>query len=383
MKCQKQTNKSMAFQLYKILSCGLLLVWSLSSHAFGQTTIENPARPSAKNAGRTVKLEEVWRINDDGEKVILKGRIDLALSEDQSVLFLAGSRLYKYGKDGEFIFKILKDGQGPRECQSASRFFFTENRVRVLAFSPPKVLDYDLDGRYIKETKTKVPHRFYFLGLVDGKIYGIQDEIAYSEDIHKEGFIETPFRLYEISEDFQELKKVHDFPVQQYIKKARWSRRTMVDWAVWGHYLFAVHTAEYQIVKFDLQRAAVEKIFKRKYDRLKLAQEEGEEDVYERVPKELAPPPFQYAFDIYRIGVFRDTLWIVTSTIKDNGLSWLIDVFDMEGKYIDCFYLKFPSNNQKPWVLASILSDDGFIILPEESQDGYVSIVKYRIKENF
>lgn len=373
----------MAFQLYKILSCGLLLVWSLSSHAFGQTTIENPARPSAKNAGRTVKLEEVWRINDDGEKVILKGRIDLALSEDQSVLFLAGSRLYKYGKDGEFIFKILKDGQGPRECQSASRFFFTENRVRVLAFSPPKVLDYDLDGRYIKETKTKVPHRFYFLGLVDGKIYGIQDEIAYSEDIHKEGFIETPFRLYEISEDFQELKKVHDFPVQQYIKKARWSRRTMVDWAVWGHYLFAVHTAEYQIVKFDLQRAAVEKIFKRKYDRLKLAQEEGEEDVYERVPKELAPPPFQYAFDIYRIGVFRDTLWIVTSTIKDNGLSWLIDVFDMEGKYIDCFYLKFPSNNQKPWVLASILSDDGFIILPEESQDGYVSIVKYRIKENF
>jgi hypothetical protein len=373
----------MASQLNKTLMNGVLLVWSILSYASGQITIENPNKPTSKNAGRTVNLEEVWRIKDDGEKVILKGRIDLALSDDQSVFFLAGSRLYKYSKDGEFIFKILKDGQGPRECQSASRFFFEGNRVRVLAFSPPKVLDYDPDGRYIKETKTTVPHRFYFLSFLDGKIYGIQDEIAYSEDIHKGGLIETPFRLYEISENFHELKKAYDFPVEHYIKKGRWSRRTMVDWVAWGHYLFAVHTAEYKIVKFDLRRGAIEKTFKRKYDRLKLDQKEGEEDIYERVPKDLAPPPFQYAFDIHAIRVIKDSLWAVTSTTKDNGPAWLIDVFDMEGKYVDCFYLQFPSNNENPWITYSVLSDDGFIILPEESQDGYVSIVKYRIKEKY
>ena len=74
---------------------------------------------------------------------------------------------------------------------------------------------------------------------------------------------------------------------------------------------------------------------------------------------------------------------MITSTTKDNDTKNLIDVFDMEGKYADSFYLQFPSNNETHWIVNSILSDDGFLFVPEQDQDGFVSIAKYRVKANF
>ncbi len=109
-----------------------------------------------------------------------------------------------------------------------------------------------------KEIKIDIPHSLWFLKCIDGKIYGIRDEIRYSDAIHKKGFIETPNKLYEISEDFKQLKKIYDFPVQHYIKQHRWWHRATVNWTVYGHYFFMVHTAEYRIVKFDLHHAGAE-----------------------------------------------------------------------------------------------------------------------------
>ena len=351
-----------------------------------QTVIENPEKPLSKNAGRVIQLEEVMRIKDDGNNVIFKIPQDLSLSRDGSIFlmdFIDSSCLYKFSQDGQFLFNALKPGLGPRECRHASNFFFQGNRVRVQAWRPPKVMEYDLNGRYIKEIKTDIPRPFWFLNYIDGKIYGIRDEIPFSDAIHKEGFIESPYTLYEISEDFKQLKKLYDFPVRHYIKPGHWYRRDMIVAAVYDHFLFMVHTAEYKIVKFDLHHAKIERIFRRKYKRQKIHKEEIEEDVYNPESRRFRPPPLEYYFDIFRIHVFRDSLWVITSTSKNNDTKRLVDVFDMGGKYIDSFYLRFPLNNETYRTGHSILSDDGFILLPTQNQDGFVSIRKYRIKENF
>jgi hypothetical protein len=354
----------------------------LAGETLGQIVINNPDKPKSKNAGRTILLEGVIRIRDDGEKIIFRNPQGLSLSEDGSIFFVDYPYLYKYGKDGQFIFQALKQGQGPGECYGGV-YFFMGNRIRVQAGNPPKVIDYDLDGKYIKEIKTNIISLLYFLKYVEGKIYGIRDEIHYSNDIWKEGFIESPFTLYEISEDFQKLKKIYDFPVKHYIKQRNWSRRTMVGWTVYDHYFFALHTAEYRIVKLDLRIGRIERIFKRRYVRLKAKEGEVEQDIYNPVPKQNLPPPFDYAFDIMWFHVFKNSLWVLTSTTKDNNAKPLIDVFDMEGNYIDNFYLQFPSNNKTHWIVNAILSDDGFILIPEQSEDGFISIAKYRIKDNF
>lgn len=329
-------------------------------------------------------LEEVMRIKDDGKKVIFKTPQDLSLSKDGSLLFMdfiGTPCLYKFSRDGQFVFQALEEGQGPRECRYATKFFIQGNRIRVQAWLPPKVIDYDLDGRYIKEIRTDSTKGLWFLKSIDGKIYAIRDEIPHSNSKHKEGLIETPFRLFDISKDFKKWRSLYDFPVRHYIKQGRWLRRDMIDAVAYDHFLFIVHTAEYRIVKFDLQRAQIERIFKRKYDRQKIQQEKGE--IEDREARGLRPPPSEYYFDIFGIHVFRNSLWAITSTAKDNDSKRLVDVFDMEGKYIDSFYLQFPLNNKTHWIGNSLLTDSGFIFIPEQDQDGFVSIGKYRIKDNF
>jgi len=361
-------SKSRLFSLSKIVIPVILFIAILVTNGLGQVTSDNPDKPKNKNAGRTVLLEEVMRIEDDGKNVIFKIPRDLSLLEDGSIYildFIPPSCLYKFSRDGQFLFKALRQGQGPRECQYASNFFFMGNRIRVQAWLPPKVMDYDLDGRYISEIKTGDTHGLWFIKFIDGKIYGIRDEIPHSDAIFKEGLIESPYTLYEISEDFKKWTKIYEFPVRHYIKRAHWFRRDMVAAAAYDHYLFMVHSAEYRIVKFDLRRGQIERTFKRKFKREDDHQKSRpeKEEFEDPEARGLKLPPFEFNFDIFEIHVFKDTLWVVTFTTKDNGAKRLVDVFDMEGKYIDSFYLQFPWNGQKHFYAHSLVSDNGFMLM--------------------
>ena len=114
-----------------------------------QTRVDNPGRALAKNAGRIVKVEEVLRIRDDGEDAVFKVLRGLVLGTDDSLYFMdhgEGPRLYRYGPEGKLVFKLLKTGQGPGEAQNASNFLVAGDRIRVLAWIPPKIMDFGLDG---------------------------------------------------------------------------------------------------------------------------------------------------------------------------------------------------------------------------------------------
>jgi hypothetical protein len=372
----EEMKKILLFAIY-------FLAFFLISSA--QEVIKNSDKPKSNRAGRTLMLKEAMRIRDDGEKAIFKQPKNLFLMKDNSILFLdliESSNLYKFSPNGQFVFKILKKGQGPEECQWASNFIMNEDRIRVWAYSPPKIIDYDLDGKFINEFKVPRVLGLYFLGSIDGKIYGLHDEIHTSEAIRQEGLIETPYRLYEISGDFQRWKMIYDFPMQHHIKKGHWSRRGMIAVTAYKHYLFVVHTAEYKIVKFDIQRSQIDKIFTRKYERQKTQDNKDEEDRSDTELRGLRPPPFKYDFDIRGLNVVNDTLWVTTSTPHSSNSRRLIDVFDMEGNYIDNFFIQFPPNNEKHFYGDFLISNDGFIFMIEQNEeDGLVSIGKYQMDE--
>lgn len=46
----------------------------------------------------------------------------------------------------------------------------------------------------------------------------------------------------------------------------------------------------------------------------------------------------------------------------------LIDVFDMEGNYIDYFYLKYPENNEYHGPFNNLITDDGYLFAPRRKQ---------------
>ena len=358
-----------------------LSIFFLISSGFAQEIINNSDKPISKNAGRTVFMEEVLRIEDDGETSVFRVPKYLTTLGDGSLVFMDYSFLYKYGRDGQFIFKTLKQGEGPGESTMANNFIIQGDRIRVTAWAPPKVLDYDLDGHYIHETKAKNMYGLYFLTVIDEDIYGIREEVTHSEDMSKEGIVESPFRLYKISDDFQNWTKVYDFPIRHSIKNRSRPRLDMFTAISYKKFLFVVHSAEYKIVKFNLNNSQVERIFSRDYIRQKINKDVEDEET--REAKRLNMPQYKYYFDIFALHVFKDSLWVITSTKTEDETRFLVDVFDMEGKYTDNFYLQFSNNNMGHWLGWALFSDDGHIYIPEQSHEtGLVSIGKYRLNDS-
>lgn len=78
---------------------------------------------------------------------------------------------------------------------------------------------------------------------------------------------------------------------------------------------------------------------------------------------------------------------MMTSTL-DKEKGWLVDVYDVRGRYVDNFYLKFP----EPLSYQSIrqmgrnmhVTDSGdFIFRLRTNEEELVELVKYRIPKDF
>jgi len=358
-----------------------LFVFAFAVLGRAQTRIDNPGRALSKNAGRLVKLEEVMRIRDDGENAIFKGPRYLSLGPDNSLFFIdyaEGARLYRYSPDGKLVYRLLKNGQGPGECQHAMNYLFSGDRIRVLAWIPPKIIDFSLDGRYLRESRVEEDtHGLWFLGMAEGKIYGIRDEVFSSAAFRSSGVFSIPNGVYEISPDFKSWKKLFEFPVRMVIKRANAFRLDPIDADIQGSTLYILHTAEYRVIEFNLRAGSVKRVIARAYNRVKWSA--GKSTDTDPETRGIDFPDDPYVWDIDRIHAAAGKLWVFTSTIKSGGDDQLVDVFDGEGRFVDSVVLRFPAGGRNHRARWTVLTDDGFFIIPEQEEDGLVSIGKYRI----
>jgi len=350
----------------------------------GQTRVDNPGRALSKNAGRIVNLVEVLRIRDDGEAAVFKSPRFFKLGPDGSLHFVdfaEGDRIYQYSPDGELVRKLLKTGQGPGECQYVAGFIVAGDRVRVLAWIPPKIMDFNLEnGRYLREGRVQEDsHGLWFLGTAGGKIYGIRDEVFRSAAFESAGVFSIPNVVYEISPDFGTWKKIYEFPVRMVIKTRRAFRLDPIDAAIHGTTLYINHTAEYRVTELDLGSGAAKRVISRAYDRVRSKPAKAEDADPELKGVELPDDP--YVWDVAGIHATAGKLWVFTSAMKPDGDDNRVDVFDADGRYADSIILRYPTGDRNHRRLArwTLMTDDGFFVIPEQEEDGLVSIGKYRI----
>jgi hypothetical protein len=97
---------------------------------------------------------------------------------------------------------------------------------------------------------------------------------------------------------------------------------------------------------FDLESDTVSLTFSRKYERIETPPltEEAKKPIMWIDGKTYSSPYQKYMNDITKVIARGDRNWVVTST-KDPNKGTLIDVFDAAGKYVDAFYLNFPSTS--------------------------------------
>jgi len=343
---------------------------------FAQIFVKNPEKPFNKNAGRVVKLKEISRIRDSAPEIIFKAPYDLKVGQVGNVYFCDNFNLYRFDDEGKFVFKIIREGQGPGEATGKTTYLLMNDEIIVLSESPPKIMRFDLKGNYKSEKRFELMHGFKFIGMIKDKVYGFSGDVP-SDGYAKEGFIDFPTNLYEISNNFDNINKVYSFPINYYVYKgfAWWPRATLDYAKMDGKYLFVTHTASYQIIKYDIEKRRIENIFKRKYRRVKIKKQ------YTNKPKAggISAPPLKFYEDISKLLIHKDELWVFTST-KDKKNRRLIDVYNLEGKYTDNFYLEYPEKiSPRNFAYDSILLVGEYIYSIDEHADGDLSIGRYKI----
>lgn len=79
------------------------LVWTfflIVYSVFPQTPIVNPEKPLNKNAGRVLKLEEVFRIKDEGANFYFKYPRKLKVATDGSFFVVDENQFLKFSPQG-------------------------------------------------------------------------------------------------------------------------------------------------------------------------------------------------------------------------------------------------------------------------------------------
>lgn len=365
-------------KLFSCVSVSWGIVLLASALCSGQTVIENPKKPSSPEAGRTIKLIEQLRIRDDGKEIVFREPpYQLQIGDDGSIYFANGFEHFKCDAQGRFVYRIVRSGQGPGEAQLATKALLTRGGVLIQAKNPPKLMRFGAKGEYIGEDRTTATDLYEFVMLKDGKIYAFLEETPPWNDVPRPDYYEAPYSFCVLSPDLKEVRKTFQFPIRWYLRRGSGWKQARFDFAYKDlETIYVVHGIDYRIDVFNARTNKVERTITRKYDKVKRPP-----DPRERQPAFNGPPPLEYSYDINKVLIAGDHIWVITST-RNERQSRLVDVFDAKGKYVDAFYLEFPSGfAPSQLLLGRVAMKNGFLYTVDEDTESLFSIAKYEIRD--
>ena len=347
------------------------VLFIFSSIILTQTVIENPEKPLGENAGRVLKLEEVFKITDESDDFYFSAPLNLKEDSEGNFFIIDENQFLMFSADGKYLKNLFIKGQGPGEIATRYHgglsYFILKDNIILYDRDGSKVIRMDGEGNLIEEIRLKVTRLQRMYGLTDeGFIFMVESPA----NIGPTGFKDVDMSVILVSKDGSTSRTIMIFP-----KKVYSSRNFGMDWAPFygllesdAQKLFVCHTSEYNIVLADLGKNQVIKKFNRKYRRIKYVMTESQKQFYERI--KIKPPERKYKNDVLGLFFYKNHLWIKTSTI-DEKKGTLFDVFNKEGKYVDNFYLKLD---------GTLMTTHGdFIFVLEKDEDENLQIVKYKI----
>jgi len=353
----------------------ILCLLSISfSGVLAQQVIENPEKPLSQNAGRTVRLQEVLRIKDEGKGFYFKEPWGLNVAPDGSIFVQDGRALYKFTSGGRFDGNLIKIGQGPGEISSDISSDFLVNDTEVLLLSAPiKLLKIDLAGKLLKEWIFGKSPFFRLIAFYDQKYYVLNQHRNFERTT---GLKDVDLDLFLLNEDGTSHQTPCSLKTQVYLEAtargSHWNDITKLNISKEsGGFLYIANTQEYQIKQLDLKKAEISRIFSRSYPRVKYQKKN---------PRDRREMP-AFDNDVYRLLVYKDQVWVLTSTYDPNkGI--LVDVFDAYGKYLDNFWLSLLNIRTGDTFYQRyfpVIIQGDYLYAIEHDADWAYSIAKYQI----
>jgi hypothetical protein len=333
-----------------------------------QTAIVNPEKPLNPKAGRVLQLKEELRITDEGGEFFMRFPRIVKVALDGSFFILDSNNLFHLNPKGRYLGNFFKKGQGPGELNYVSNFDFSEDNLIIHSSYPEKLVWFDFRGKFIKEISlAKIPNRLDFSFYADGTYWLFK--FATPAPTNKAETVDVPQILMAVSEDGKDIREFMSFPNSSFIMGGAMVMQELLNVPCQERYLFISHTRKYEIAAFDCQSGKLLGTFSRKYNPVKRPKNYGEAAIVVG-DKRYEAPGSEYLRDLSGLFVFKDNLWAVTST-KHEKRGVLVDVYNLEGKYIDAFYLNLK---------GSLVNTHGDSILVREKRpDELIQIVKYRV----
>jgi hypothetical protein len=311
------------------------------------------------------------RFSDIPEKEIFFRRPQaIKLDDDGNIYIRDRPHVLKFGPDGKFLVKMIKEGQGPGELPDGyvgSLIDFIIVKNKVIAFSSYKALWFNEKGEFQEEKRLPTKGWANFIVTPDLDYYAFERISPRYDEVQKIGPYKFPMYLWRISPDFKEKELIYKWEISGNVSRpGSYSfpapRYVLLD----SEILIVTITGEYGFFSFELKKSKIVKTFTRKYKRIQGKNSQGT----------------YYYSDIYGFHYVWPELWVVTST-KDENKNPLIHSYDLTSGDMEEFYLKFPKSedDMHRGLGSRIAIVREFIFSIEQTSEGYYNIVKYRIEK--
>ena len=375
----------MKLRIFFIFTAGLILVSVLVS---SQEVINNPVVPAGKSqteAIRVAKLTEVLRITDEAGDFSFKNPRRIKIASDGSVFVAEREQLFKFDSQGRFMKTFLKKGEGPGEIKYFANFFFNSQAVVIGSFMPVKLIFNSLDGSFRREFRIHQAKPFTLLMHGnDDKFYFRSNDISpgnikngINQRTHLIDWADNQGKLMSTGLSFTTLDAV--------IKKTSEKGATYLNMDEitefitafdQNRYLYVSHQARYRITQVDLKSGKIIRHFTRPFQSVNFQMKEDLEEADHKL-EEIKNQ--KYYNDIYALRVHEGKLMVITSAM-DTRKRVLVDVFDHNGKYFDCFYLKIPGISRPDDLRRKPLCfDRGHFWTASTDEDDNPIVIKYKI----
>jgi len=369
----------------------LLLFLSLAAGGWAQI-IENPAKPKATHAGRVVTPTEVLAIADEGTSdFYFYMPRDPRIAPDGSLLISDKDQILLFGADGRFRRNFFKKGQGPGEVTYSGVCWPADTNIIVQSSYPDKLIFFDYAGKLEREIRigslpgTRRPQAKLLLAHGNDYFLEVWDSPLFDKE--EPEFVDVARVVAALDAATGEVKPLSNFLTRSYILAAPGGGGAMhqvtslIAVPFKEKNLALAHTEAYLVKIYKPATNRIVREFRRAYDRVK--PEPLTEEQKKGGPmvggKPFRPPEMRYQNDIRNLLARGDTIWVITST-KDEAKGALVDVFDGEGVYRDCFWLKLPGLALKSLLTPGRCALDGeFLWAVERAEDEALTIRKYRV----
>ena len=351
----------------RMLSTAIMFMVMFTAPVGGQEIIQNPGKPTASNAGRVLKFQEIWSVSDQEGYFYFKYPYRLSIASDGSIYLQDSRELLKFSPAGKFLSNLFKPGEGPGEMSDQFDYQLFRNGLVFYDLNKRKLWRTDSDGHLAEEIRLPAQDNRHLIGTYQGRFIFYREAVP-GQGAAVQGFADIPHVILLTSEDGKMETEIYSFLFRRFLIPGGGMNfgNSIKSVSDDGRFIYGFHGMEYQVEVLDLETKTIVRRFQRDYDRV-LNQESPNQKQFR---EKLGIPKSDFKADIVDLMPNGAEIWVATSTEKpDKSRMW--DVFDDRGRYIDNFYLGAGRSLLK--------ASSGTVFVLEKNADETLRLVKAKI----